>query len=81
MQMCSSRVTISKSSTTEEFVEQISPHTAIISAGENNRYGHPHQEVIERLEERKIKILRTDIHGAITYTFKKESGTFSVHHP
>ncbi len=71
----------SKSSTTEEFVEQISPHTAIISAGENNRYGHPHQEVIKRLEERKIKILRTDIHGAITYTFKKESGTFSVHHP
>ncbi|MBB6445960.1 DNA internalization-related competence protein ComEC/Rec2 [Bacillus benzoevorans] len=71
----------SHSSTSEAFVAQLSPHIAVISVGKHNRYGHPSEEVIERLSERKIKILRTDLSGAITYTFEKELGTFSVHHP
>lgn len=71
----------SQSSTTEAFVAQLSPHTVVISVGKNNRYGHPSHEVLERLAERKIKILRTDITGAITYTFNKELGTFSVQLP
>ncbi|WP_191090622.1 DNA internalization-related competence protein ComEC/Rec2 [Niallia endozanthoxylica] len=71
----------SHSSTTELFLEQIAPKMAVISAGKNNSFGHPHPEVIERLERKKINILRTDITGAITFTFNKESGTFSVHHP
>ncbi len=71
----------SHSSTTEPFLEQIAPKIAVISVGENNSYGHPHPNVIERLERKKINILRTDINGAITFTFNKESGTFSVHHP
>jgi len=71
----------SHSSTTEPFLEQIAPKMAVISVGENNSFGHPHPKVIERLERKKINILRTDINGAITFTFNKESGTFSVHHP
>lgn len=71
----------SKTSTTEPFLAQISPQLAIISAGENNRFGHPHQEVLDRLGERKITILRTDKQGAITYKFRKESGTFFTHYP
>lgn len=71
----------SHSSTTEAFIAQLTPHTAVISVGKNNRYGHPSQEVIDRLKERKIKIWRTDISGSITYSFKKELGTFSAHHP
>ncbi|WP_394233026.1 DNA internalization-related competence protein ComEC/Rec2 [Niallia oryzisoli] len=71
----------SSSSTTETFLDQLSPKVAVISVGKNNTFGHPNPEVIERLEKRKIKLFRTDVNGAITYTFKKESGTFSVHNP
>jgi competence protein ComEC len=71
----------SKSSTSEEFLETISPRWAIISVGENNRYQHPHQEVLDRLLERQMIIYRTDLFGAITYTFRKEAGTFSVQNP
>ena len=55
----------SKTSTAPEFIEQISPEIAIISAGKDNRYGHPHPEVLERLENYGIKILRTDLKGDI----------------
>lgn len=71
----------SKTSTTEPFLDQISPKIAIISVGENNRYRHPTQEVLDRLANRKIKVIRTDLSGAITYTFRKKAGTFSVHKP
>ncbi|WP_338451553.1 DNA internalization-related competence protein ComEC/Rec2 [Niallia oryzisoli] len=71
----------SKSSTTETFLDHITPKIAVISVGEQNSFRHPHRDVIERLEKRKIIIVRTDLNGAITYTFKKEAGTFSVHHP
>jgi competence protein ComEC len=71
----------SKSSTTESFLDQLEPKIAVISAGKNNRYGHPAEEVLMNLNERKIKVLRTDQHGAITYIFKGETGTFSAVHP
>lgn len=68
----------SKFSTTEELLDRYNPKAAVISAGENNRYGHPHEEVLKRLKERKIKTFRTDVQGAVTYTFRGESGTFSA---
>lgn len=55
----------SKNSTSQEFLGYISPEYAIISAGKDNRYGHPHQEVIDRLVQFGAKILRTDEQGII----------------
>lgn len=71
----------SKSSTSTALLQAYQPKVAVISVGKTNRFGHPHQEVLDRLKERKIKIFRTDIDGAISYTFQNEKGTFSKHNP
>ena len=55
----------SKTSSTEEFLDKTSPLLAFISLGLNNRYGHPHQEVVSRLEKKNIKYYRTDELGTI----------------
>jgi len=55
----------SKNSTIPAFLAAVRPQTAIISAGEENPYGHPSPELIERLEEAGIRILRTDRDGAV----------------
>lgn len=49
----------SKYSSSEEFLKAVHPQIAIISVGKNS-YGHPTQEVLERLQSLGIKILRTD---------------------
>ncbi|MGT2965073.1 DNA internalization-related competence protein ComEC/Rec2 [Streptococcus acidominimus] len=55
----------SKGSSYPEFLDAISPKIALISAGKNNRYQHPHQETLSRFQERQIQIFRTDEQGAI----------------
>ncbi|MBI2055462.1 MAG: MBL fold metallo-hydrolase [Candidatus Sungbacteria bacterium] len=57
----------SKTSTFDEFLWATSPKIAVISAGRRNRYGHPHQEVIDRLMRLGIETLRTDQDGDITF--------------
>jgi len=71
----------SKTSSAPAFLEQIKPKIALISAGEHNRFGHPHQEVLDRLEALHTKIYRTDQQGAITYNFYGGNGTFSTYLP
>ena len=55
----------SKTSTTQEFLEAVTPKAAFIEVGAKNRYGHPHPKVLERLESLNIKYYRTDIDGTI----------------
>ena len=55
----------SKYSTTEEFLQNVSPEVAIISSGQDNKYGHPTPEVLQRLEKFGIKVLRTDQMGDV----------------
>jgi len=55
----------SKTSTSAEFLENVLPDIAVISCGEDNSYGHPHEIVLKNLEEFGIKILRTDQDGDI----------------
>ena len=57
----------SKNSTCEELLLATTPETAIISVGENNPYGHPAQETLDRLKECGCVIYRTDLHGTIIY--------------
>lgn len=46
----------SKTSTSEQFLDSITPKQVIISAGSNNRYNHPNSETIKRLEQKNIEI-------------------------
>ena len=55
-------------STNETILEKTSPQVAIISAGVNNQYGHPHQEVLNLLQQNNIKTYRTDQDGTIIVT-------------
>jgi competence protein ComEC len=55
----------SKNSTMPEFLAAVQPRVGIISAGEENPYGHPNAELLERLENAGVRILRTDQDGAI----------------
>jgi competence protein ComEC len=55
----------SHTSTSEEFLKKASPTYAIISAGKDNEYGHPHEETINLLNKSNIEIYRTDLSGTI----------------
>ncbi len=58
----------SRYSSSMEFLEAVSPRIAIITAGRDNRFGHPHPETLERLESLRPApaVLRTDVHGTVT---------------
>jgi competence protein ComEC len=55
----------SKNSTTQEFLDAVAPAIAIISSGDDNPYGHPSPELLERLEASGARVLRTDRDGAV----------------
>jgi beta-lactamase superfamily II metal-dependent hydrolase len=55
----------SRTSSSEDFLLAASPQIAVISCAEDNSYGHPHREVIERLEALGAEILRTDMDGTV----------------
>jgi len=56
----------SKTSTTQPFLDLVSPSVAIISAGFENSFGHPHRDVLGRLNVRHTAIFRTDLNGLVT---------------
>ena len=63
----------SKNSTSEEFLKAANPKLAIISCGEGNRYGHPHEETLERIEKADVPWFCTKDYGAITVTVDDKS--------
>lgn len=66
----------SKNSTKEELLKEIRPGIALISAGKDNRYGHPHKETLERLKKWGTTIYSTVKSGALT--LKSDGNTVSV---
>lgn len=58
----------SKTSSSEEYLKAASPTLALISAGINNRYGHPNKEVVDRLRALKIPWVSTQNKGTVVFT-------------
>ncbi len=57
----------SATSTAEDFLAAVHPRYAVISVGARNLYGHPRQEVLERLAHARVDTYRTDKNGAISF--------------
>jgi len=57
----------SRSSSSQQFLEAVSPEWTVITVGRNNVYGFPDREVLSLLETKNIKILRTDLEGAVEF--------------
>lgn len=66
----------SKTSTATIFLKLVTPEHAVISAGKNNRYGHPHPIVLSRLKDIGAQIWRTDTNGDILLT--SDGRTYSL---
>ena len=56
----------SKTSSIQDFIEVVKPKISLIGVGENNKFGHPNDDVISRLENIGSKIYRTDKMGEIS---------------
>lgn len=61
----------SKNSTSDAFLDLIRPRIAMISAGRDNSYGHPHRETLERLQKQGCRICQTPESGAVTFRVKQ----------
>lgn len=68
----------SENSTTYPFLREIMPQYAIISAGENNSYGHPTEDTLSRLRDADVQVYRTDMQGDIYCTSNGKTVTISV---
>ena len=55
----------SSTSSTSNYIDAVDPDYAIVMAGEGNKYGHPHKEVVALMNEKGITLYRTDRNGTI----------------
>lgn len=69
----------SHSSSSELFLQTVAPRLVVISAGYQNRYGHPHKQVLERYWQQGIAWYNTAIHGQIRIRFN-DDGQLLVEH-
>jgi competence protein ComEC len=66
----------SRTSSTDAFINAVSPQVSVIQVGAGNKYGHPNTDVIERFIRRNIQVYRTDLHGTIVIS--TDGRTFDV---
>src|SRR5262249_27257383 len=67
----------SRYATSSKFLEAVHPDVAIISVGTENRYGHPAEQTLNRLQKAGVKIYRTDLNGEIAIV--TDGNKFEVH--
>jgi competence protein ComEC len=67
----------SHTSSSLPFLRAVSPAAAIISAGANNDYHHPHPSTLKHYEQQKIALYRTDLNGTVTVASNGESYTIT----
>ena len=58
----------SRTATSSAYLNAVKPKVAIISVGLGNRYGHPHQETLDKLAAMSVTVYRTDLNGTIVIT-------------
>jgi competence protein ComEC len=58
----------SRTSTSPAFLAAVAPRVAVYSAGAGNSYGHPHDEVMARLQAAQVEVYGTDVHGTVVIT-------------
>ncbi len=62
----------SRKATSAALLQKVRPSYAVISAGANNAFAFPHEELLDRLNAQKIRVLRTDRHGAVYFITSDE---------
>jgi len=67
----------SRTSSSDKFLDAVKPSSVVISCGEDNKYGHPHAETMNKFRERGMAVYRTDEEGTIIATSTGNGITFS----
>lgn len=57
----------SSTSSSDVFMDAVTPYLTVISCGEDNSYGHPHREILSMLQKRNIEYYRTDRDGDVVF--------------
>lgn len=68
----------SRTATSDAFLNSVAPKYAVISCGVNNKYDHPHQETLDKLDAKSVTIYRTDLQGSIVLTCNGTTVTFTT---
>ena len=66
----------SQTSTTNSFLSKVEPSYAVISCGSDNTYGHPHNDIINKLSTKGVEIFRTDLDGTVVAASDGENISF-----
>lgn len=59
----------SRTSSTPAFIAAVSPKIAVFACGYRNRFGHPRPDIVGRYETEAVRMVRTDLGGAVTLSF------------
>ena len=68
----------SKTSSTQEFLNAVAPKIALIGVGENNKFGHPSANIIQRLKNIGCKVYRTDQMGEVSIYINNEGKIINI---
>ena len=68
----------SKTASDPQFIQAIKPKIGIISAGRNNRYGHPNQETLDTMKKEQVKLISTQKDGMISYRYSRFESYFTT---